>query len=73
MLGLALRIGFLRMSGCPLDAFRVIPSVLWRHLRSAAPAIQFFNKFAFEIRSHGIGLLDHRFRFTKQLETATIA
>jgi hypothetical protein len=60
------------MSGCLLDAFRVISSVLWRHLGSAT-AIQFFNKFAFEIRSRGIGLLDHRFRFTKQLETATIA
>ena len=31
-LGLALHIGFLRMSGRLLDAFRVIPSVLWRHL-----------------------------------------
>src|SRR5260370_15386941 len=31
-LGLALHIGFLRMSGCLLDAFRVIPSSLWRHL-----------------------------------------
>jgi hypothetical protein len=30
-LGLALHIGFLRMSGRLLDAFRVIPSVLWRH------------------------------------------
>jgi len=33
-LGLALHIGFLRMSGPLLDAFRVIPSVLWRHLSS---------------------------------------
>lgn len=33
-LGLALHIGFLRMSGRLLDAFRVIPSVLWRHLSS---------------------------------------
>src|ERR1700692_4275334 len=31
-LGLALHIGFLRMSGRLLDAFRVIPSVLWRYL-----------------------------------------
>jgi hypothetical protein len=31
-LGLALHIGFLRMSGRLLDAFRVIPLVLWRHL-----------------------------------------
>jgi hypothetical protein len=31
-LGLALHIDFLRMSGRLLDAFRVIPSVLWRHL-----------------------------------------
>jgi hypothetical protein len=31
-LGLALHIGFPRMSGRLLDAFRVIPSVLWRHL-----------------------------------------
>ncbi len=31
-LGLALHIGFLRMSGRLLYAFRVIPVVLWRHL-----------------------------------------
>src|ERR1700693_4599825 len=31
-LGLALHIGFLRMSGRPLDAFRIIPASLWRHL-----------------------------------------
>src|SRR5579863_888462 len=31
-LGLALHIGFLRMSGRPLDAFRIIPSKLWHHL-----------------------------------------
>ena len=31
-LGLALQIGFLRMSGRPLDAFRVVPANLWRHL-----------------------------------------
>jgi hypothetical protein len=31
-LGLALHIGFLRMSGRTLDAFRVVPPVLWRHL-----------------------------------------
>ena len=31
-LGLALQIGFLRMSGRVLDAVRVVPAVLWRHL-----------------------------------------
>ena len=31
-LGLALQIGFLRMSGHPLDAFRIVPANLWRHL-----------------------------------------
>jgi Domain of unknown function (DUF4158) len=29
---LALQIGFLRMSGRVLDAVRVVPAVLWRHL-----------------------------------------
>ena len=33
-LGLALHIGFLRMSGCVLDAFRIVPPALWRHLGS---------------------------------------
>ena len=31
-LGLALHMGFVRMSGRPLDAFRVLPAVLLRHL-----------------------------------------
>jgi hypothetical protein len=31
-LGLALQIGFLRMSGRLLDAFRIVPANLWRHL-----------------------------------------
>ncbi|MGE8365122.1 DUF4158 domain-containing protein [Cupriavidus sp.] len=31
-LGLALHIGFLRMSGCLLDAFNILPPVLLRHL-----------------------------------------
>ena len=31
-LSLALRIGFLRMSGRLLDAVRVVPPLLWRHL-----------------------------------------
>jgi len=31
-LGLALQIGFLRMSGHPLDAFRIVPANLWRQL-----------------------------------------
>jgi hypothetical protein len=31
-LGLALQIGFLRMSGRALDAFHVVPPPLWRHL-----------------------------------------
>ena len=31
-LGLALHIGFLRMSGRLLDAFRIVPPGLWRHL-----------------------------------------
>jgi len=30
-LGLALQIGFLRMSGRVLDAVRIVPAVLWRH------------------------------------------
>src|SRR5450755_3887926 len=33
-LGLALHIGFLRMSGRLLDAVRVVPPTLWRHLGS---------------------------------------
>ena len=33
-LGLALHIGFLRMSGRLLDAVRVVPPALWRHLGS---------------------------------------
>jgi len=31
-LGLALHMGFLRMSGRVLDAFRIVPPALWRHL-----------------------------------------
>ena len=31
-LGLALQIGFLRMSGRVLDAVRIVPAALWRHL-----------------------------------------
>ena len=31
-LGLALQIGFLRMSGRLLDALRIVPAMLWRHL-----------------------------------------
>lgn len=31
-LGLALQIGFLRMSGRLLDAVRMVPPLLWRHL-----------------------------------------
>jgi hypothetical protein len=31
-LGLALQIGFLRMSGRVLDAVRIVPSALWKHL-----------------------------------------
>ena len=31
-LGLALQMGFLRMSGRVLDAVRIVPTVLWRHL-----------------------------------------
>ena len=31
-LGLALQISFLRMSGRVLDAVRIVPAVLWRHL-----------------------------------------
>jgi hypothetical protein len=31
-LGLALRIGFLRMSGCLLDALSILPPVLLRHV-----------------------------------------
>jgi len=39
-LGLALQIGFLRMSGRLLDAVRIVPPVLWRHLgeKFAVPA-----------------------------------
>jgi hypothetical protein len=32
MLGLALQMGFLRMSGRLLDAVRIVPPVLWRYL-----------------------------------------
>jgi len=43
-LGLALQIGFLRMSGRVLDAVRIVPAVLWRHLGEqfnvAAPACE---------------------------------
>jgi hypothetical protein len=31
-LGLALQIGFLRMSGRLLDSVRIVPPALWRHL-----------------------------------------
>lgn len=31
-LGLALQIGFLRMSGRVLDSLRMVPPILWRHL-----------------------------------------
>ena len=34
-LGLALQIGFLRMTGRSLNAFRVVPISLWRHLSAA--------------------------------------
>lgn len=34
-LGLALHIGFLRTSGRLLDAFRIVPPGLWRHLGNA--------------------------------------
>jgi len=39
-LGLALQIGFLRMSGCLLDALRIVPPSLWQHLGAqfAVPA-----------------------------------
>jgi len=37
-LRLALRIGFLRMSGRLLDAIRIVPPALWRHL-GAEPGI----------------------------------
>ncbi|MGH8144683.1 MAG: DUF4158 domain-containing protein [Steroidobacteraceae bacterium] len=33
-LGLALQIGFLRMSGRLLEAIRIVPPLLWRHLGS---------------------------------------
>src|SRR5450432_4261987 len=33
-LGLALQIGFLRMSGRVLDAVRIVPAALWKHLGS---------------------------------------
>jgi hypothetical protein len=33
-LGLALQIGFLRMSGRVLDTVRIVPSALWKHLGS---------------------------------------
>jgi hypothetical protein len=33
-LGLALQIGFLRMSGRLLDAVRIVPPALWKHLGS---------------------------------------
>ena len=31
-LGLALHIGFLRLSGCLLNSVRIVPTTLWQHL-----------------------------------------
>src|ERR1017187_1056409 len=36
-LGLALQLSFLRMSGRVLDAVRIVPAVLWRHLGEQLP------------------------------------
>jgi len=38
-LGLALQIGFLRMSGRLLEAVRIVPPLLWRHLLARARSL----------------------------------
>jgi hypothetical protein len=47
-LGLALQIGFLRMSGRLLDAVPMVPPALWRHLGTqfaiAAPDLASFTR-----------------------------
>lgn len=59
-LGLALHIGFLRMCGRPLDAFRIIPAALWRHLGAqcgvGAPDIASLHS----LYSRGRTLYDHQ-------------
>jgi hypothetical protein len=59
-LGLALHIGFLRMCGRPLDAFRIIPAALWRHLGAqcgvGAPDIASLRS----LYSRGRTLYDHQ-------------
>ena len=59
-LGLALHIGFLRMSGRVLDAFRIVPPALWRHLGNElgidAPEIASLRA----LYGRGRTLLDHQ-------------
>ncbi|MDN8056795.1 Tn3-like element IS1071 family transposase [Burkholderia multivorans] len=59
-LGLALHIGFLRMSGRLLGAFRVIPVALWRHLGNelgiAAPEVASLRA----MYERGLTLFDHQ-------------
>jgi len=61
-LGLALHIGFLRMSGRLLGAFRVIPVALWRHLGNelgiAAPEVASLRA----MYERGRTLFDHQQR-----------
>jgi Domain of unknown function (DUF4158) len=52
-LGLALHIGFLRMSGRLLDAFRVVPPVLWRQLRQSPLATSWAPRFEY-LRSRSV-------------------
>ena len=63
-LGLALQIGFLRMSGRVLDAVRIVPSALWKHLGSQfgeqAPDLAslraMYRRHRTKVRSSGTGL-----------------
>jgi Domain of unknown function (DUF4158) len=59
-LGLALHIGFLRMTGRLLDAFRIVPPALWRHLGSElgidAPELASLRA----LYGHGRTLFDHQ-------------
>ena len=59
-LGLTLHIGFLRMSGRLLNAFRVVPPLLWRHLGTqfAVDALQIASLRA--MYGRGRTLFDHQ-------------
>jgi hypothetical protein len=63
-LGLALQIGFLRMSGRVLDAVRIVPPALWKHLGNQfgeqAPDLAslraMYRRHRTKVRSSGTGL-----------------